>query len=135
RPMFGALDTSTSGLVANRIRLETVAANVANANSIDDGDGNNVPFRRRIALLAEGDPTTNGPGVHVAEIAHDPAPFRKKFEPNHPLADGEGYVSYPNINPIHEQVNALEIARAYEANIQAAEATKAMMQSALRLIA
>ncbi|MEM9884188.1 MAG: flagellar basal body protein, partial [Planctomycetota bacterium] len=45
--MFGALDTSTSGLVANRIRLETVAANVANANSIDDGDGNNVPFRRR----------------------------------------------------------------------------------------
>lgn len=135
--MFGALDTSTSALVANRIRMETVAANVANANSIDDGSGNNVPFRRRIALLAEGDPSSGkSQGVHVQEILLDQAPFQKKFEgKDHPLADADGYVNYPNINPIYEQVNALEIARAYEANIQAAEATKAMMQSALRLLA
>jgi len=134
--MFGALDTSTSALVANRIRMETVAANVANANSIDDGNGNNVPFRRRIAILSQGDAATGkAEGVHVKEIMLDPAPFMKRHQPNNPLADEDGYVSYPNINPINEQVNALEIARAYEANIQAAEATKAMMQSALRLLA
>ena len=134
--MFGSLDTSTSALVANRIRMETVAANVANANSITDENGENNPFRRRIALLAAGDPTSGrSQGVHVDEIVYDDAPFQLKFEPNHPLADTEGYVKYPNINPIFEQVNALEISRAYEANIQAAEATKAMMQTSLRLLA
>lgn len=134
--MFGSLDISTSALVANRIRMETVAANVANANSTTNAAGENVPFRRRIALLSAGDPSTGKKqGVHVEEILLDRAPFQKKFEPDNPLADPEGYVSYPNINPIYEQVNALEITRAYEANIQAAEATKAMMQSALRLLA
>lgn len=133
--MFGALDTSTSALVANRIRMETVAANVANANSIDDGNGNNVPFRRRIAILSQGsDASGRGGGVHVREIKLDPAPFVKRHQPGNPLADKDGYVSFPNINPINEQINALEINRAYEANIQAAEATKAMMQSALRLL-
>lgn len=134
--MFGALDTSTSALVANRIRMETVAANVANANSITDENGQNNPFRRRLALLAPGDPATGSSrGVHVQEIALDDAPFQLKYEPKNPLADADGYVKYPNINPIFEQVNALEISRAYEANIQAAEATKAMMQSSLRLLA
>ncbi|MEM8739583.1 MAG: flagellar basal body rod protein FlgC [Planctomycetota bacterium] len=134
--MFGALDTSTSGLVAHRTRLETVAANLANANSIDDGQGNNVPFRRRLAILAPGDPATGKDrGVHVQQIAEDQAPFQKRFMPSHPLADDDGYVNFPNIDSIYEQVNALEIARAYEANIQAAEATKAMLQSALRLLA
>lgn len=134
--MFGALDTSTSGLVAHRVRLETVAANLANANSIEDANGNNVPFRRRLALLAPGDKATGNPhGVHVSEIALDPAPFQKRYMPNHPLRDDDGYVLFPNIDSTYEQVNALEIARAYEANIQAAEATKAMLQSSLRLLA
>ncbi len=134
--MFGALDTSTSALVANRVRMETVAANIANANSITDEHGNNVPFRRRIALLAPGDPAAGkDKGVHVQEILLDRAPFQMKHEPNNPLADADGYVKYPNIDPIYEQVNALEISRAYEANIQAAEATKLMLQASLRLIA
>lgn len=133
--MFGALDISTSGLVANRIRMETVAANVANANTAVDENGENNPFRRRIALLSSGDPATGKTaGVHVQEIALDQAPFQLRYEPNNKLADDNGYVKYPNINPIYEQVNALEISRAYEANIQAAEATKAMMQSAMRLL-
>ena len=134
--MFGALDTSTSALVAHRTRMETVAANVANANTAVDENGENNPFRRRIALLSSGDPATGkSTGVHVQEIVLDQAPFQMRYEPNNPLRDENGYVKYPNINSIYEQVNALEISRAYEANIQAAEATKAMMQSALRLLA
>ena len=135
--MFGALDTSTSALVANRVRMETVAANIANANSITDENGENNPFRRRVALLAAGDPTSNrSQGVHVQEIILDQAPFQLEHDPTHPLADPvTGYIKKPNINPIFEQVNALEISRAYEANIQAAEATKSMMQAALRLLA
>ena len=134
--MFGSLDTSTSALVANRVRMETVAANLANSNSIIDEHGNNVPFRRRIALLAAGDPAgRSDTGVHVQEIIEDRAPFQLRHQPNNPLADADGYVKYPNIDSMFEQINALEISRSYEANIQAAEATKSMMQTSLRLLA
>ncbi len=137
--MFGALDTSTSALVAHRTRMEVISANIANASSIDDGHGNNVPFRRRLAILAPGSDGTSGGrrsrGVHVREIELDDSEFRKVHAPGHPLADAAGYVNHPNIDPITEQINALEVARAYEANIQAAEATKTMMQAALRLLA
>ena len=133
--MFHALDTSASGLVANRIRLETVAANIANANTITDESGENVPFRRRIAILQEGGPGGDPRGVSVQEIKLDDAPFRLKYLPDHPLADADGYVKHPNLDPMIEQINALEISRAYEANLQAAEATKAMLQASLRLLA
>lgn len=137
--MFGALDTSTSGLVAQRTRADIVSANLANANTVQDANGDNVPFQRRLAILAAGDPTTGNPnGVHVREIALDQRPPKEKFAPDHPLAGTaarDGYIYTPNIDPMTEQVNMLEIARAYEANIAAAEATKTMMQTSLRLIA
>ncbi len=134
--MFGALDISTSGLVAQRTRMDVISANLANQNSIYDADGNYSPFQRRMAILAPGDAATGkGDGVHVREIMLDQAPFVKKYDPGHPEADQEGYVNYPNISPVIEQINALEATRAYEANITAAEATKTMLQSSLRLIA
>jgi len=134
--MFGSLDISTSALVANRQRLEVVAANMANRNTLEDADGNYSPFRRRLAILAQGDPTNGSSnGVHVKEIQLDPSPMRKVHDPGHPYADQDGYVEYPNIEPTNELINALEVSRAYEANITAAEATKTMLRSALRLMA
>ncbi len=133
--MFGALDISTSGLVAQRTRMDTIAENMANQHSTMDANGNYAPFRRRLAVFSPGDPATgNDMGVHVREIMHDPAPFRKVHEPGHPHADEQGYVEYPNVDPMMEMVNAIEATRAYEANITAAEATKAMIDSALRLL-
>jgi len=134
--MFGALDISTSGLVAQRTRMNVIASNLANQNSIYDADGNYSPFQRKLAIFAPGDPGTGSDdGVHVREILVDESPFRRKYEPGHPEADPEGYVNYPNVSPVIEQINALEASRAYEANITAAEATKQMLQSSLRLIA
>lgn len=143
--MYGSLDISVSGLIAQRTRLETISANLANATAIADENGNANPFRRRIAMLAPGDPGSISPtgragGVHVAEIVEDPSEFRPVYDPTHPLAQppgskDAGYVYYPNIDPTIEQVNALEAQRSYEANIAAAEATKSMMAQALRLIA
>ena len=134
--MFGALNTSTSALVAQRTRMETIAANLANANSIYDAQGNYSPYRRRIPVFAPGDPSTGSDrGVHVQQIMLDDAPLRKVLEPGNPNADSEGYVYYPNIDSTVEQISALEASRAYEANITAAEATKSMMQSSLRLLA
>jgi flagellar basal-body rod protein FlgC len=134
--MFGSLDISTSALVAQRTRLEAVAANMANANSIYDAKGNYAPYRRRVVELAPGDPSSGkAGGVHVAAIRYDRSPFRRVYDPGHPNADAQGYVAYPNVYPEVEMINAVEISRAYEANITAAEASKSMFESSLRLLA
>jgi len=134
--MFGSLDISASGLVAQRTRLDVIASNVANRNSIVDADGNYSPFRRRLAIFSPGDPTSGkSQGVHVQEIKLDESPFIKKYEPDSPFAGVDGYVEYPNIDPMMEMVNAIDASRAYEANIAAAEAAKSMMQNSLRLLA
>jgi flagellar basal-body rod protein FlgC len=143
--MYGALDIAVSGMVAQRQRLETTTANIALAGAPVDPSSPDG-FRRKIALLAPGAPGQRGGGlgVHVAEIANDPAPFRKVYDPNHPYAAKttdasrgqiEGYYDVPNIDPVIEEVNALEASRAYEANVMAAEAVKTMLGQALRLIA
>ncbi|TVQ59815.1 MAG: flagellar basal body rod protein FlgC [Phycisphaerales bacterium] len=143
--MYGALDISVSGLVAQRTRMQTIAGNIANADSILDPAGDPNAYRRRIAHFAPGDPSSTtshgrGQGVHVSAITLDDSPFRRVHDPDNPFAfpDGHpdaGYVLYPNIDPTIEQINGLEAARAYEANIAAAEATKSMMSQALRLLA
>jgi flagellar basal-body rod protein FlgC len=134
--MFGALDISTSALVAQRVRINTINANIANQNAIEGPDGGYAPYRRRIPIFATGDPATgNKMGVHVRQIELDDGPLRKVFDPGHKFADADGYVMYPNIEPANELINALEASRAYEANITAAEATKSMIQSSLRLLA
>lgn len=135
--MFGSLDISTSALIAHRTRLDTISGNIANARSIINAQtGQYEPFQRRIATLAPGDPASNSPsGVHVAEIALDPSPPRLEYDPFSPYANDDGYVGYPNINVVIEQMNAMEAARSYEANIAAVEATKSMMSVALQMLA
>ncbi len=134
--MYGLLDISTSALVAQRTRLTVVAANVANSRSILNAAGEYEPYRRRFVVFAAGDPsrgTTDG--VHVAEIGIDQGPLRPVFEPGSPFADEDGYVYYPNVDPVIEQMNAMEATRAYEANITAIEATKSMLSIALQILA
>ena len=134
--MFDSLDISSSGLQAQRIRLDTIANNIANINTTHDKNGNPAPFRRQFAVCQVGDGTDpSKPGVHVKEIASDKSDFREVFEPNSPDADASGIVRYPNIEMTTEYVNALECTRAYEANVTAMEATKSMLNAALRLLA
>src|SRR5262245_42715486 len=134
--MFGSLDITTSGLIANRVRLEAIAANIANADSLVDESGKYQPYQRRIVTLAAGDPQgSSDDGVHVASIDMDQGPLRMKYEPNSPFADASGYVGYPNVDVVVEQMNAMEAQRSYEANITVAEATKTMMSAALQLLA
>ncbi len=143
--MYGSLDISTSGMVAQRIRLESIQANIANANTILDAQGNVSPFQRRMVMFAPGAPSSSNPsarelGVHVAQIELDRTPVRpREYDPDSPYAyktgPYKGYVASTNINPVVEHVNALEAGRAYEANVAAAEATKTMIAQALRLLA
>ncbi len=139
--MFGSLNISTSGMVAQRVRMDVVAGNIANASTTVDAAGRAVPYRRRIATFGSGDPTqgASAPGVHVAGIAKDPSDFRLVYDPSHPQAiqngPKHGYVQFPNVDLATEMVNGMEAARAYEANMAAFETSKAMIAQSMRILA
>lgn len=132
--MFGALDISTSALVAQRIRMDAVANNMANAQTVN---GVNQPYQRRVPVFAEGYAVNqpDKPGVHVAEIAVDTRPGTMVFDPDHPYADAEGYVQMPNVSELNEMINGMMAARAYDANITVMNVTRSMFDSTMRLIA
>jgi flagellar basal-body rod protein FlgC len=135
--MFDALDMGASGLKAQRIRLDTIAENIANINTTRNARGEKIPYKRRFVILSAGAGAgSSKPGVHVDAIKSDEQrPFQKRFQPGHPDADAEGYVLYPNIDPTIEFVNALEASRSYEANVNMMDVTKAMINASLRLLA
>ncbi len=131
--MFSSLDISTSGLVAQRIRMNTCANNLANMDSVTSPEGG--PYKRRSVVFEAGmGPRSDGPGVHVAEIEKQNT-FRYEYDPANPYADAQGYVKLPGISPMVETINMMEAQRAYEANITAVEVSKSMLNSALRLLA
>jgi len=133
--MLGLFDISTSGLVAQRVRLETIASNIANQETLLDAQGRFAPWRRRSVEFAVGETPRDGAhGVRVAAIREGDS-FDLRFQPGHPYADATGYVRYPDVDPVFEQIDALDAVRAYEANIAAVEATKSMFSSALGLLA
>jgi flagellar basal-body rod protein FlgC len=139
--MFGALEISTSALVAQRTRMDTIAGNIANASTPANPDGEPGPYQRRVAIFSPGNPAAgrDAPGVHVSKILDDPSPPDRRYDPGHPLAaktgKWKGYVAYPNVNLSTEMINAVEANRAYEANVTVMGASKSMISAALRLLA
>ena len=133
---FGMMDITASGLAAQRLRMETVASNLANANSTRTAEGG--PYRRRDVVFKAVQPVTFRDAldaslreVSVSGVVQDQSPPRQRYEPGHPDADAQGFVGYPNVDPVVEMVNLLGAARSYEANITVMEATKNMMLRAL----
>lgn len=133
--MYGALDISTSALVAHRTNLDVIAGNIAMKEVVRDEAGNSQPYQRRVALYA---PKKSG-GVKIAAVVGDPTPFPLKWAPGHPNAIQEGkekgYLRVSNVDVHTEMVNAMAVARAYEANITVMETAKSMAAATLRLIA
>jgi flagellar basal-body rod protein FlgC len=129
--MFDALDIGASGLTVQRTRMDIMAANIANASTTHDAQGQPNPYRRRFAVVAAGqagDPSK--PGVHVKEVKQDMSPFVPKWD-----EDKHQFVMYPNVDPTVEFVNSIEASRAYEANVTMMEVSKAMINASLRLLA
>jgi flagellar basal-body rod protein FlgC len=134
--MFDILDMGASALTAQRIRMDTIAGNIANINTLRDSNGQPNPYRRRFVVFAPGQAdNTSKPGVHVKSIQLDQSPLPKRYDPGNPDADKKGYVSYPNVDLSIEFVNALEASRAYEANVTMMDTAKSMFNSSLRLLA
>jgi flagellar basal-body rod protein FlgC len=140
--MLPALDISTSALVAQRIRLDTVSSNLANLTSLErDEKGHMQPYHSRYVIFQTDDSleTKQGAvGVKVASVQTEQVEPLYRWQPSHPYAikDGpkKGYVAYPNVNMTAEMVDALVATRAYEANIGAMELSKNMAQQSLRIL-
>lgn len=137
--LFAALGASASALDAERARLEVAVSNIANAESTRGPDG--LPYRRRDVLLAPSAiesfdaalGNVGAVGVRVADIVEDQTSFRKRYEPSHPDADGEGFVSMPNVDVPEEMVDMVGAARAYQANIAAINVIRDTFQRSLEL--
>lgn len=138
--MFGALDTATSALIAQRTNLDVIAGNIAMRDVTRNENGESVPYRRRVALFAAND-TKHGqrPGVTVSKVAEDDTPFGMRWDPGHmdAIREGEnkGYVRVSNVDYHTEMVNAMVAARMYEANVTVAEMAKRMIGTTLALLA
>jgi flagellar basal-body rod protein FlgC len=136
---LSALHISASGLSAERTRVNLAASNLANAESTRGPDGKPyrrldpvleaVPFGEELGAAA---PQGAAPAaVRVSRIASDDSPGRRVYSPSHPDADADGFVTLPNVNPVHEVVNLVSAQRAYDANATAVDTLKAMAQRAL----
>jgi flagellar basal-body rod protein FlgC len=142
--MYAALGISATGLAAERLRMDVIASNLANADSTE---GVGKAYRRKeVVMTPAGDGSSfslPGPagtgaasmnGVEVSGIVDDPSPLRRVYDPGHPDADADGYVTRPNVNAVTEMTDMVAATRAFQANATAFEATKSMAKDALRII-
>jgi len=134
---FTAFNISASALSAQRIRMNVVSSNLANINSTETPEGG--PYRRKDVVFSASPAPASFQEVlkdklnevNVVEIIDDSRPFKTVYDPYHPSADQNGYVSYPNVNVVEEMVNIMSATRSYEANVSVIRATKSMAQKAL----
>ena len=134
--LFTAFDINSSGMTAERYRMDIIAENIANANTTRTEDG--TPYRRKVVVFAEKDSRTHfhhilnqaeerysGTGVKVTGVYEDKwTEMNMVYDPSHPDADENGYVTYPNVSTITEMTNLIDASRAYEANSTAFTASK-----------
>jgi len=132
-----SFDICSSGLSAQRQKMDVIVSNIANASTIQTPEGG--PYKRKVAVLtaepvsAKFDSTLKDAlsQVKVQEIVEDPEGFKQVFDPNHPNADEKGYVTYPNVNVVTEMADMITVNRAYEACVTALDASKNMVLKAL----
>ena len=143
--LFTSFDINSSGLTAQRYRMDIISENVANANTTRTGDG--TPYVRKVVTFKEKDKQTpfsrvlnksmdkyTGEGVKIGGVYKDTqTEMNMVYDPSHPDADENGYVTYPNVNIITEMTNLIDASRAYEANATAFNASKSMAMKGLSI--
>ena len=132
--LFNSLSISGSGMTAERLRLDVIASNLANADTTRGPDGQ--PYRRKEVVLEAQRPSFADVlgGVRVAGVVDDPSPPRRVYDPGHPDADAQGYVNLPNVSPVTEMVDMITASRGYEANVQALNQAKQMFTRTLDIL-
>jgi len=121
-----------SAMNAQTLRLNTVASNLANADSATSADG--TPYKAKQVVFAATPVGENGAtGVNVAAVVEDPSPMKMVYDPKNPLADGKGYVTMPNVNVVEEMVNMISASRSYQSNVDMMNTTKTLLLKTLSL--
>jgi flagellar basal-body rod protein FlgC len=141
--LLTSLKISSSGLAAQRKRMEAISSNIANAQTTRTAEGGpyrpkevvfgSEPARESFSEILEGELDQFGQKVHVTEVISTDKPPVLKYEPNHPDADERGYVAYPDVNVMKEMANMINAQRSYEANISAINTAKGMATKALEI--
>ncbi|HBC95883.1 MAG TPA: flagellar basal body rod protein FlgC [Clostridium sp.] len=137
---FNTLRISASGLSAERLRMDTIASNMANVETTRGANGQ--PYRRKVAVFQENlqsELNKNGQyevvpkGVKAVGVVEDASPFKQVYDPTNPDADANGYVSMPNVNILNEMSDMMVATRSYEADVSAIDAEKSMFSKALEI--
>jgi len=132
--LFNIFDIASSGLSAQSQRLNVVASNLANADSTTSADGQ--PYRARQVVFAA-TPVANAgresAGVRVTGVVEDTSPLRRQYDPKHPMADEQGYVTLPNVNVVEEMVNMISASRSYQTNADMMSTAKSLLLKTLNL--
>ena len=129
-----SMGIATSGLRAQAGRMRVISENIANADSTGSSPGAD-PYRRKIpTFVSQLDRALDAKTVALGRIAPDRSDFRSKYEPSNPAADQNGYVKYPNVNPLVEMTDMREAQRSYEANLNIIGATRRMIQRTLDIL-
>ncbi|AKP74207.2 flagellar basal body rod protein FlgC [Piscirickettsia salmonis] len=138
--MFSVFEIAGSAMMAQSIRLNTTASNLANINSvsssIDTTYRSRQPVFAPIAASMRDEFFPNrapGRGVQVLGIVESDAPLEQRFDPDHPMANEEGYIFLPNVNPVEAMVNMISASQSYRVNVEAFNTSKQLMQQTLRL--
>ena len=129
--LFNIFNVSGSAMSAQAQRLNTVASNLANADSATSATGEAYRAKQ---VVFEAVPTAGGgTAVKVREVVEDPSPLKQVYDPKHPGADEKGYVSMPNVNVVDEMVNMLSASRSYQTNVETMNAAKTMLLKTLTI--
>ena len=147
--MFHSMNTTASALTSQRLRMDVISSNMANADTTRSEyvNGEWRPYTRKSVVLqskengsfsnllqkAMGKSNNEGDGVQVTQIIKDDTPFELVYNPEHPDANADGYVEMPNVDPLREMVDLMSTTRSYEANVTVLNASKGMMMKALEI--
>lgn len=133
--MFKIFDTAATGMSAQSLRLNLVASNMANADSVSSSIDQTYRARQPVfkAMLDQANADAPAVGVKMAGVVESQSPLIKEFSPDHPLADEEGYIFRPNVNMIEEMANMMSASRSYQNNVEVASAAKQLLMATLRM--
>ena len=132
--LFNVFNIAGSAMTAQSQRLNTVASNLANADSATSSTGQ--PYRaKQVVFSAEplGGSASGSAGVRVAGVIEDPSPMKRMYDPKHPLADAQGFVTMPNVNVVEEMVNMISASRSYQNNADMMNTAKTLLMKTLTL--
>jgi len=133
--MFKIFDTAASGMSAQSLRLNLVASNMANVDAVSSSLEQTYRARQPVfkAMLNQLNPDDPAVGVRMQGVVESKAPLQMEYAPDHPMANGDGYIFRPNVNMVEEMANMISASRSYQSNVEVINAAKQLMSATLRM--